>query len=94
MFSLVVGLQDAASLYVGNLLGVRFLGFLVLFRVTVRSVIRKDASTESGLLPKQMHGSFYTKQGGWGQGESTIPVYRLRQGILSVFVTGNLRSHF
>lgn len=62
MFSLVVGLQDAASLYVGNLLGIRF--FLVLFRMTVRAVIREDASSESGLLTKQMHGSFYTKRGG------------------------------
>lgn len=37
--------------------------FLVLFRMTVRAVIREDASTESGLPPNQMHGSFYTKGG-------------------------------
>lgn len=51
--------------------------FLVLFRMTVRAVIREDASTESGSLPKQMHGSFYKG----GQGESAIAVYRLGQGI-------------
>lgn len=89
MFSLAVGLQDAASL-LAIYLGCK--GFLVLSRMTVRAVTREDASTESGVLPKQRHGSFYTQQG--GQGESTIAVYRLGQGIFSVFVTGNLRIHF
>lgn len=65
MFSLVVGLHDAASLHVGNLFGLRGF-FLVLFRMTVRAVIREDASIESGLLPKQMHRIFYTKQNGGG----------------------------
>lgn len=50
MFSLAVGVQDAASLHVGNLLGIRAL--LVLFRINVRAVI-ESTSTESGLLQKQ-----------------------------------------
>lgn len=56
-----MGIQDAAPLYVGNLLGIRAL--LVLFRIIVRAVIRESTSTESGLLQKQRHKSFYTK---WG----------------------------
>lgn len=51
MFSLAVGMQDAASFHVGNLLGIRTL--LVLFRVIVRAVIRESTSTESGLLQNQ-----------------------------------------
>lgn len=51
MFSLAVGIQHAASLHVGNLLGIRAL--LVLFRIIVRAVIRESTSTESGLLQKQ-----------------------------------------
>lgn len=52
MFSLAVGMQDAASFHVGNLLGIRTL--LVLFRVIVRAVIRESTSTESGLLQNQI----------------------------------------
>lgn len=51
MLSLAVGIQDAASLHVGNLHVIRAL--LVLFRITVRAVIREGTSTESGLLRKQ-----------------------------------------
>lgn len=58
MFSLAVGLQDVASLYVGYLPDVR-----LFLKLIMRAVIREDASTESGLLIKQMHGSFYTKRG-------------------------------
>lgn len=58
MFCLVVGLQDAVSLYAGNLLDVR-----VFFKLIMRAMIREDTSTESGLLLKQMHASFYTKRG-------------------------------
>lgn len=60
MFSLAVGIQHAASLHVGNLLGIRAL--LVLFRIVVRAVIRESTSTESGLLQNR-HRSFYTKRG-------------------------------
>lgn len=51
MFSLAVGIQDAASLHGGNLLGIR--APLVLFRIAVRAVIRGGTNTESGLLQKQ-----------------------------------------
>lgn len=70
----VVGVQYAASLRVGNLFGIKTL--LVLFRITVRAVIRESASTESGLLQKQMQIPF-TLNGG----QSAIVGHRLRQGI-------------
>lgn len=86
MLSLAVGTGHAASLHVGHLLGIRAL--LVLFRIIVRAVIRVNTSTESGLLQKQTDP--FTLNGG----QSAIAGYRLRQGIFSVFITGNLRSRF
>lgn len=74
MFSLAVGIQGAASLHAGNLLGIRAL--LVLIRIIVRAVIRESTSTESGLLQKTDTDPF-TLNGG----QSAIAGYRLRQGI-------------
>lgn len=76
MFSLVSGLHNAASLHVGNLLGL----FLVLFRMTVRALIREDASTESGLLPDRCTESF-TKGRRVGGNQSATAVCGLGQGI-------------
>lgn len=59
MFSLAVGVQDAASLHVGNLLGIRAL--LVLFRINVRAVMKVLAQNQDWY--KNRHRSFYTK---WG----------------------------
>lgn len=69
--------------------------FLVLFRMTVRALIREDASTESGLLPDRCTESF-TKGRRVGGNQSATAMCGLGQGIFffPVFVTGNLRSHF
>lgn len=59
MFSLAVGVQDAASLHAGNLLGIRAL--LVLFRIIVRAVMKVVAQNQD--CYKNRHRSFYAKGG-------------------------------
>lgn len=68
MFSLAVGVQNAASLHVGNLLGVRAL--LVLFRIIVRAVMRESTSTNQDCY-KNRHRSFYTK---WGSNQLLLGI--------------------